>query len=66
MPYPLLAMYLEALPEAGAPPGRFPRPAPEIELSEGSHLVYAIQWFSFAFIALAGYGAYYHHRTAKK
>lgn len=66
VPYPLLAMYLEALPEAEASPGRFPRPAPEIELSEGSHLVYAIQWFSFALIALVGYGAYYYQRTAKK
>ncbi len=66
VPYPLLAMYLEALPEGETPPARFPRPAPEIELSEGSHLVYAIQWFSFALIALVGYGAYFYQRTAKK
>ena len=64
VPYPLLAMYLEALPEGETPADRFPRPAPEIELSEGSHLVYAIQWFAFAVIALAGYGAYYRQRTA--
>ncbi len=66
VPYPLLTLYLETLPEAEAAPGRFPRPAPEVELSEGSHLVYAIQWFSFAVIALVGYGAYYRHRTSRK
>lgn len=65
VPYPLLAMWVEELPQAETPAGRFPRPAPEIELSEGSHLVYAIQWFSFALIALLGYGALYRHRTAK-
>jgi cytochrome oxidase assembly protein ShyY1 len=32
-----------------------PRPAPLPELTEGSHRSYAIQWFSFALIALVGY-----------
>jgi cytochrome oxidase assembly protein ShyY1 len=33
-----------------------PIPAPLPELSEGPHLSYAIQWFTFAAISLVGYG----------
>jgi surfeit locus 1 family protein len=33
-----------------------PIPAPPPELTEGPHLSYAIQWFTFAAIALIGYG----------
>lgn len=32
-----------------------PRPTPLPELTEGSHRSYAVQWFSFALIALVGY-----------
>jgi cytochrome oxidase assembly protein ShyY1 len=35
-------------------PGVLPRPEPPPQLSEGPHLSYAIQWFSFAAIALVG------------
>ena len=58
IPYPLLPLYLE---QEGSPAtgtegaARYPRPAPEVALSEGSHLFYAIQWFSFAGILAAGY-----------
>jgi surfeit locus 1 family protein len=38
------------------PPQERPIPAPLPELDEGPHLSYAIQWFSFAAIALIGYG----------
>lgn len=65
MPYPLLPLYLE---EDAAPSGatpRFPRPAPEIALSEGSHLVYAIQWFAFAFVLAGGYAAFYASRDRR-
>jgi cytochrome oxidase assembly protein ShyY1 len=34
--------------------GDLPRPEPPPQLSEGPHLSYAIQWFSFAVIALVG------------
>jgi len=34
--------------------GSLPRPVPLPELSEGPHLSYAIQWFSFAAVAVAG------------
>lgn len=38
-------------------PARLPVPAPAPELDEGSHLSYAVQWFSFGLIALLGYVA---------
>ena len=50
-PYKIAPMYLVAGDSAGAnAPLRLPGPA----LDDGPHLSYAIQWFSFAAIALAG------------
>lgn len=54
-PYPLLGVYL-AQTEALAEREPAPVPEPELDLSEGPHLGYAIQWFSFAAIALIGGG----------
>jgi len=54
-PYPLLPFVVQELPleGGGSPPGAPVRwPAPE--LSNGPHLSYAIQWFSFAAIAVVG------------
>ena len=65
MPYPLLPVYVEdAVPGPASGP-RFPRPAPEIELSEGPHLYYAIQWFAFSAILIVGYVLYYLKRTGR-
>jgi len=36
-------------------PDRFPAPLPEPDLSEGPHLTYALQWFSFTVIAAGGW-----------
>ncbi len=55
IPYPLAAVFLEEEPAAAGSSRRFPRPVPQVELSEGSHLFYAIQWASFAAILLVGY-----------
>jgi surfeit locus 1 family protein len=53
-PYPILAVYLaQTEPLDGA---ESPRPDAAIDLSEGPHLSYAIQWFAFALIALVGGG----------
>jgi cytochrome oxidase assembly protein ShyY1 len=52
---PLAPFYLQLQsqePPAG-PDG--PQPTPLPELTEGSHRSYAVQWFSFALIALIGY-----------
>jgi surfeit locus 1 family protein len=56
IPYPILPFYIEQLPVPGAPD--LPHPQPNIELGEGPHLGYAIQWFSFATILVCGYAAF--------
>ncbi len=54
VPYPLLGVYLE---ESTANPANWPLRLQEpVFDDEGSHLIYAVQWFSFAVVALAGYG----------
>jgi len=52
-PYALGGIAVQVLPEPDAPPwpARLPAPA----LDEGPHLGYAIQWFSFALIAIVGW-----------
>ncbi|HEX6291695.1 MAG TPA: SURF1 family protein [Herpetosiphonaceae bacterium] len=64
MPYPLLPFYIEQLPEPSAPD--LPHPQPSIELGEGPHLSYAIQWFSFAAILVGGYAALVVTRSAEQ
>lgn len=52
-PYPLLPFFVEAAPRAG--PATLPLSNFEdIDLSDGPHLSYAIQWFAFAVILMAG------------
>lgn len=55
VPHPLVGVYLD---ESSANPSEWPLrlPAPTFD-DEGSHLVYAVQWFSFALVGLVGYGA---------
>jgi surfeit locus 1 family protein len=58
MPYELLPYYLLALPDDGLPvgSGNLPyREPPTFDLSEGSHLSYAIQWFIFMTMLGGGY-----------
>ncbi|RPJ28075.1 MAG: hypothetical protein EHM33_05825, partial [Chloroflexi bacterium] len=54
MPYPILPVYIQPEPDANdtEPPIPF---QPEIELTEGPHFGYALQWFSFATILFVGY-----------
>jgi len=65
VPYPLLPLYLEEDQAPGEPVRRFPRAAPEIALSEGGHLGYAVQWFAFAGILLGGYVLLFRQRTLR-
>jgi len=54
MPYPILPVYIQ--PEPGANDTEPPIPfQPEIELTEGPHFGYALQWFTFATILFVGY-----------
>jgi len=58
LPYPLLSFYLEAAPApAGAGATSLPISGYSVDLSEGAHLTYAIQWFAFAAILLIGSAA---------
>ena len=57
LPYPLLNVFVQPNvdPADVAPPVPY---QPEIELTEGPHLGYAGQWFTFATILLVGYPFY--------
>lgn len=52
LPYPFLPVVVVKAPSDTA--GGFPRALPFPPLDDGPHLSYAIQWFSFAAIALIG------------
>lgn len=54
MPYELLPVYLVQAPESRMDELPF-KAEQDLELSEGSHLAYAIQWFLFAIILALGY-----------
>lgn len=57
MPYPVLGVFLQpdVEPADTTPPIPF---QPIIELTEGSHFGYALQWFTFAVILFVGYPFY--------
>lgn len=57
MPYPILEIYVQPDVSAGddVPPIPF---QPTVELTEGSHFGYALQWFTFATILFVGYPFY--------
>ncbi len=60
LPYALEPVFLELNAQTpGQTPGQsaaLPIPPPAPELGAGSHLSYALQWFSFALIGVVGYG----------
>lgn len=60
IPYPVLPYYLQ-LSEKVADSTPQPEPVAQIDLTEGPHLGYALQWFSFATISLLG-GGYWLYR----
>jgi surfeit locus 1 family protein len=65
MPYTLLPVYLL---EAPGPEGNMALPyriEPEVDLSEGPHLGYAMQWFAFAIVAGVVYLAAVRSRLRK-
>jgi len=53
-PYPLLPVYVQQAPDPSWD-GLPYRAQPDLDLSEGPHLSYALQWFSFAVILGIGY-----------
>jgi surfeit locus 1 family protein len=58
MPYRLLPFYLVQTPPEGVQEVLPYRVAVQIDLSEGSHLGYAIQWFLFATVLAIGYARF--------
>jgi surfeit locus 1 family protein len=54
LPPPLLPLVVQQLPAGPAPPAGLTRLPPPV-LDDGPHLGYAVQWFSFAAIALIGF-----------
>ncbi|HNO84442.1 MAG TPA: SURF1 family cytochrome oxidase biogenesis protein, partial [Anaerolineales bacterium] len=56
-PYPILGVYIQpnVEPVDEVPPIPY---QPIIELTEGSHFGYALQWFTFATILFVGYPFY--------
>lgn len=54
---PLIGAYLQLATQTPPQTGELPVMPHPPELTNGSHLSYTIQWFSFALITVAGYGA---------
>ncbi len=52
---PLLPVYIAQMPGATPPLPDQPRPESAVKIDEGSHLSYAIQWFSFSVILIVVY-----------
>lgn len=52
LPYPIFPIVVQQTPDSTLP--RLPRRMAPAALDDGPHLSYAIQWFSFALIALVG------------
>jgi surfeit locus 1 family protein len=64
VPYPLLPLIVQQGP--GPDPSQLPISGSDIELSEGPHLGYAIQWFSFAAIAIVGPVLYWYQARRRR
>lgn len=64
LPYDILPVYLQQSPPAGDQIRLLPyRADPEFDLSNGPHLSYALQWFSFSLMLGVGYLVYVWRQT---
>ncbi len=68
MPYELLPVFILQLPEEGRPYDALPFREEPLQLTEGNHLSYAVQWFTFAAILGFGYLQFirYHERREQR
>jgi len=66
MPQPLAPAYLELRSQVPLATTPQPLPAGDPILTDGPHLSYAVQWFSFAVIVLAGYLFLWRRRRREK
>lgn len=65
IPYPLLPVYLQQAP-AGEQTTLPYKALPVLELSDGPHLGYALQWFFYAALVFFGYPVYLRRQTGVK
>jgi len=65
-PYDLLPVYILETPAGETNTGQLIKLEPEIDLSEGPHMSYAIQWFSFTLMLGGGYIYYVYRDTFKQ
>jgi surfeit locus 1 family protein len=64
MPYEILPVYIQAAPIQGE--DRLPKAwVPQLDLSEGPHMSYAIQWFAFAAVLGLGYPLFIRKQEAE-
>jgi surfeit locus 1 family protein len=56
IPYALLPVFVAQTNTLAAAPTDLPRPVGQVQLDEGPHLSYAVQWFSFALALVVIYG----------
>jgi surfeit locus 1 family protein len=65
MPYPILSIYIQPDVDSGdvTPPIPY---QPEIEITEGPHFGYALQWFTFSTILVLGYPFYIRRQIKEK
>lgn len=65
LPYPVLPVYVQLEPGPETPD--LPAPSqPNLDLSEGPHQGYAIQWFGFATLLIVGYPLYVWKQEERK
>ena len=62
LPYALLPIVVQLLPDSSRPEQPGPLRWPAAPLTEGPHLSYTIQWFSFATVILVGSAALFRKR----
>ena len=64
VPYPVLPVYVQPNVDPGDTEPPIPY-QPEVEITEGPHFGYALQWFSFATILFAGYPFFLRRQETK-
>ena len=65
IPYPILPIYIQQSPDPAWTSLPY-RSEPNLEITEGPHLGYAIQWFTFAAILFFGYPIFFYREMKHK
>ncbi len=63
--YALLPIYVQQAPDPAWISMPY-RDQPELDLTEGPHMGYALQWFTFATVLMVGYPIYVRHHSIKR